>query len=81
MQGFLEGFTGSGTAIALVFFFYSLHCRKTISSASSGECFVQGDCRLCGRLALLLSSRIRGPSFSSTDRTSVIQRGEVRYIK
>lgn len=52
MQGFLEGFTGSGTAIALVFFFfYSLHCRKTISSASSGECFVQGGCSLCGRLA------------------------------
>lgn len=41
LQGFFEGFTGLGTAVALCVF-YSLHRRKTISTVSSRECFVQG---------------------------------------
>lgn len=78
----LGGFYGLRDSYSTgVLFFYSLHCRKTISSASSGECFVQDGCSLCGRLALLLSSRIRGACFSSTDCNSVIQRGEVINIK
>lgn len=38
---------GWGTAVALCVFFYSLHSRKTISTLSSRECFVQGCYGLC----------------------------------
>lgn len=53
MQGFFEGFTGPGTAVALCVF-YSLHRRKPISTASSGECFVQGGYSLCCMLDSLV---------------------------
>lgn len=53
MQGFFEGFTGPGTAVALCVF-YSLHRRKPISTASSGECFVQGGYSLCCMLGSLV---------------------------
>lgn len=64
MQGFLEGFTGSGTAIALVFFFILYIAEKPSVVHPLGSVLFRVAAAFVVDSLLLLRGRIRGASFS-----------------